>query len=263
MLLSRHTSLTTYFSHDVLALSGKIPWGRLKELVQDGPLRALHLGDNKFDVVDALGERTIPAIVWTMTGLKELQLGSLGYHGSIGDISGLRSLQKLYLNDNELEGPMPNFTELKQLVFLDIGDNELSGSITSSLGQCTKLEQAWLGNNKFDGPIPATLGCCRKLTRLSLAGNGELSGHLPDSLGQCTALVNLYLHKNSFEGPIPKTFSALTNLTDLRLGHTPKNKEKADNWKLEPPQNADLSSKEGEMEWKKDNAGILAFLAKL
>jgi Leucine-rich repeat (LRR) protein len=181
-----------------------------------------------------------------------LHLDQLGYRGSILEgISGLHSLRKLYLQDNELVGSMPDFSNLKQLVLLDLGDNKLTGSITASLGECRQLEQIWLGNNRFSGALPPSLGKCHKLERLSLGGNKLLCGNIPDSLAQCTALVDLYLHKNSFDGPVPTTFKALTNLENLRLGNN----------KLDTPEGAPL--KDGKMEWKRDYDGIQAFLAAL
>ena len=59
-------------------LRGKIPWERLAELVQEGPLRALHLGYNKFDVAEE-----IRPIVYTLSQLEELNLGHLGYKGTV------------------------------------------------------------------------------------------------------------------------------------------------------------------------------------
>ena len=59
-----------------------------------------------------------------------------------------------------------------------ITSNSLEGSISSEIGQCTKLTKLYLYNNSLDGFIPTEVGVLTKLKYLDISSN-YLNGTMP------------------------------------------------------------------------------------
>ncbi|KAI6673366.1 hypothetical protein NL676_001272 [Syzygium grande] len=110
-----------------------------------------------------------------------LGLSSMSIQGSlIGDIGGLTELRSLDLSFN----------------------TDLTGSLTTRLGDLSKLNTLILAGCGFTGNIPDELGKLSQLTFLAL-NNNKFTGKIPASLGKLSRLRMLDLGENQLNGPIP------------------------------------------------------------
>jgi len=121
---------------------------------------------------------------------------------SIGKLS---SLEKLYLDGNELKGAIPeSIGDLVQLTYLVLGQNKFKGNIPETIGNMVDLKHLSLQNNKLTGPIPEFIGNFEKLTVLYLNQN-DLTGPIPASIGNLVNLQHLALNGNDdLTGSIPE-----------------------------------------------------------
>ena len=100
----------------------------------------------------------------------QLDLQEFGLTGAVpAEIGQLRSLERLYLNDNKLT------------------------SLPAEIGQLTSLEKLWLDDNQLTS-VPAEIGQLTSLEKLYLRGNQLTS--LPAEIGQLTSLKLLWLCRN-------------------------------------------------------------------
>ncbi|KAF5738624.1 LRR receptor-like serine/threonine-protein kinase [Tripterygium wilfordii] len=87
-----------------------------------------------------------------------LNLTSMGIGGSLSPtIAKLTALTGILLGNNTLSGPLPDLSSLKMLEILHLEDNHFSGEIPSSLGDIDRLHELFLQNNNFTGQIPSNL----------------------------------------------------------------------------------------------------------
>ncbi len=64
----------------------------------------------------------------------------------------LKSLERLYLDQNEIFGPLASdIASLKSLKSIDVFDNQLTGGLPSQIMQLSNLEDAEFGRNQFTG----------------------------------------------------------------------------------------------------------------
>ncbi|KFK27996.1 hypothetical protein AALP_AA8G458100 [Arabis alpina] len=160
--------------------------------------------------------------------------------GKIPSLAGLKSLEKLFVNDNgfTLIDSEDFFTGLSSLQFVNLDNNPLRPwAIPSSLTDATSLAVFSASNCSLFGTIPDFHWRLRfpNLTALALSGN-SLEGELPrrfagssvqiltlnsqklsgsiSVLTQMPALTNVSLQENRFSGTIPD-FSPL--MTSLKL----------------------------------------------
>ena len=137
------------------------------------------------------------------------------------ELSGLSSLQSLFLDSNHLSGAIPpelgNLANLREMA---LRGNRLSGSIPPELGNLSNLERLDIGGNDLSGSIPAELGNLSSLQKLILGPN-SLSGSIPPELGNLSNLENLNLEHNDLSGSIPPELGNLTKLTGLSLKGNP------------------------------------------
>lgn len=124
-------------------------------------------------------------------------------------------LEKLYLNNNQLQGSVPTemglVTELRDL---NLHGNLLSGSLPSELGALTQTTDLVLDVNGFTGRIPTELGGMESLLLMDLSEN-VLSGPLPSELGLLGQLTSLYVPRNALSGALPSELGLMTSLTML------------------------------------------------
>ncbi|XVF38171.1 hypothetical protein REPUB_Repub20aG0077400 [Reevesia pubescens] len=84
-----------------------------------------------------------------------LNLTSMGLSGSLSpSIANLTALSGIWLGNNSLLGVIPDLSSLKLLEILHLEDNQLSGDIPSSLGDIGRLRELFLQNNNLTGRIP-------------------------------------------------------------------------------------------------------------
>ncbi|KAK4401649.1 Calmodulin-like protein 30 [Sesamum angolense] len=87
-----------------------------------------------------------------------LNLTGFGLSGSLPQsISKLTALKDLLLGDNKLSGNIPDLSSLKSLETLHLENNQFEGSVPSSLGELPHLREVYLQNNKLNGSIPDSL----------------------------------------------------------------------------------------------------------
>ncbi|KAF3457169.1 hypothetical protein FNV43_RR01826 [Rhamnella rubrinervis] len=145
---------------EVLALGGRtltrdvIALGKLKDNLQNPP-------------VDWNGDPCFPRqYSWTgitcsegpRTRVISLNLTSMGLSGSLSpSIANMTALTNIWLGNNKLSGPIPDLSSLKLLEILRLEDNKFTGEIHSSLGEIDRLHQLFLQNNYLTGQIPKTL----------------------------------------------------------------------------------------------------------
>ncbi|KAK4437880.1 protein disulfide-isomerase SCO2 [Sesamum alatum] len=90
--------------------------------------------------------------------IHSLNLTGLGLSGSLPQsISKLTALKDLWLGDNNLSGQIPDLSSLKSLETLHLENNQFEGSVPSSLGELPNLREVYLQNNKLNGSIPDSL----------------------------------------------------------------------------------------------------------
>ena len=165
---------------------------------------------------------TVPADLAGLPMLTELNLHTNRLTGSIpADLNGLRRLEKLLLHNNQLSGDIPNLSGLRSLEMLWLSgkDMGLTGGVPTWLNSMSGLESLSLwGNNLGDNgtrSIPNLTGMT-SLSLLKLQSN-NLTGGIPTWLGQMQSLRGLYIHANPLGGTIPRELGNLTRLRRIWL----------------------------------------------
>ena len=179
-------------------------------------LEELYLANNYDEMVEGSGlTGPVPAWLNGMTNMRELWLWGNRLSGTIPDLSGMTSLEKLKLASNKLTGGIPaSLGSMSNLKWLIINSNPLKGTIPD-LSSMTSLTHLWVHTNGLEGSIPATLGMLTKLDDLNLRDN-MLTGEIPD-LSSLDMLTRLRLHNNMLSGEVPATLGDLDRLRQLWL----------------------------------------------
>ncbi|XP_030465881.1 putative leucine-rich repeat receptor-like serine/threonine-protein kinase At2g14440 isoform X2 [Syzygium oleosum] len=87
-----------------------------------------------------------------------LNLTGIGLYGSLSPyLANMTALTGIWLGNNHLYGPIPNLSALRNLEILHLNDNELNGPIPSSLGAISGLKELFLQNNNLTGQVPSSL----------------------------------------------------------------------------------------------------------
>ncbi|KAM3245348.1 hypothetical protein ACQJBY_056587 [Aegilops geniculata] len=138
---------------------------------------------------------------WNLKSLKELQLSSSGWVGSIpSDLANMTSLEVIDLSFNQLMGLLPNKLEnLCNLTRMRFNGNNIGSSIGEFMGRLPKC--SW-----------------NKLQEFSVWG-GNMTGNLPIWIGNMTSLSVLEASENMLTGPLPVGVGALGNLKMLDLSY--------------------------------------------
>lgn len=187
-------------------LSGTIP----SNLGSLSNLRELDLSANGL-------QGTIPLEVRQLTTLIVLNLSGCGLSGNVPDLSGLTSIEKLYLGGNNFQGSIPtSIGSLTTLHTLFLGNNQLTGGIPSFLSNLSSLTYLGLGNNPLGGGMNTALCSLTNLYSLDLQYS-NLTGTIPDCLGDLPDLTFLYLEGNGLTGDIPPTVINSGRLQRLSL----------------------------------------------
>ncbi|POO02227.1 Malectin-like carbohydrate-binding protein [Trema orientale] len=100
-----------------------------------------------------------------------LNLTSMNLSGTLpSGIANMTALNGIWLGNNRLSGTIPDLSSLKRLEILHLEDNQFSGEIPSSLGYIESLRELFLQNNNLTGHIPSSLNGKPGLD-LRVAGN--------------------------------------------------------------------------------------------
>lgn len=202
--LSRLTLLSLYTN----LITGEIP----DEIGNLNRLTTLYLYANKFS-------GAIPSSLNSLSSLVILNISQNLFTGGITDLSGITSLQELYLHTNAgfTPGPIPAWIRnLSSLRILNVAGTVRTGTIPPFLGEMNNLTALHLYTNQLTGSIPNVLGNLTALTALNLSAN-QLSGSIPESIGNLTNLTTLSLNNNQLTGPIPASIGNLTKLLSLYI----------------------------------------------
>ncbi|RVX22239.1 putative LRR receptor-like serine/threonine-protein kinase [Vitis vinifera] len=71
-----------------------------------------------------------------------LNLSNMGLSGSLSpSVANLTALTNIWLGNNSLSGSIPDLSSLKRLEILHLEDNQFSGEIPSSLGSIDSLQE--------------------------------------------------------------------------------------------------------------------------
>jgi Leucine-rich repeat (LRR) protein len=194
-------------------------------------LSVLNLAYNRFT-------GTIPDDILRCQNLVSIDLSNNLLNGSVPDNIGniLKSLKKLNLGGNRINGRLPNISDLVSLTYLNLSSNSIQGPIPAVFHE--PLETIDLSNNQFDGYIPNV--DLTTLVYLDLSMN-KITGQFSDgfdwygslkhlnlafnkfsvqsfpSLGKLSSLEYLNMSNSSLTGQIPSDFSQLVSLKTLDL----------------------------------------------
>ncbi|KAH0470404.1 hypothetical protein IEQ34_000127 [Dendrobium chrysotoxum] len=127
----------------------------------------------------------------------------------------LKSLNKLYLNDNHLSDEKVGWdglSQLKSLTVLSLNKNRLT-TLPPSLGELTSLSELYISKNNITC-LPDELGCLNQLQFLRAQSNRISS--VPASIGNCSLLREVDLSANLLT-ELPETFGQLLNLKVLHV----------------------------------------------
>ncbi|KAJ0984537.1 hypothetical protein J5N97_002893 [Dioscorea zingiberensis] len=87
-----------------------------------------------------------------------INLTNFGLTGSLPQsIARLTAVKSIWLGGNKLHGPIPDMSSLKHLVSLHLEDNQFSGLVPPSLEKIEKLQELYLENNNLRGELPSSL----------------------------------------------------------------------------------------------------------
>ena len=170
----------------------------------------------------------IPDELDDLSNLRVLNLHSNSLSGGIPDLSGMTSLEELYLPNNAdydrdgrkvegsgLTGEIPAWLNgMANMRELWLWGNSLSGSIPDLSGM-TSLRKLKLANNDLTGGVPEASELPPNMTWLIIDRN-PLGGTIPD-LSSLPRLKLLWLHSNELEGMIPSGDMFPASLDDLNL----------------------------------------------
>jgi len=150
---------------------------------------------------------TLPAVLGTLTSLRELRMGKNKMHGTIPpSIAALPNLVNVNLAENRITGTLHPFRSIK-LRTLDLGSNDLHGSIPASfLAADSSFQYLSMTKNRLSSTIPESLSNLISIDTLNLSDN-NLHGTIPRSLGKLALLKHLHLNNNFFVGQIPPTLA--------------------------------------------------------
>ncbi|KAL9237933.1 hypothetical protein vseg_012424 [Gypsophila vaccaria] len=87
-----------------------------------------------------------------------LNLTGKGIAGSVSpSIGNLTGIIHLWLGNNKLTGPLPDMSSMKLLETLHLENNQFEGVIPESLAKLPRLREIYVQNNKFTGGVPNSL----------------------------------------------------------------------------------------------------------
>ncbi|XP_057787520.1 probable LRR receptor-like serine/threonine-protein kinase At1g67720 isoform X1 [Salvia miltiorrhiza] len=87
-----------------------------------------------------------------------LNLSGYGLSGKLSpSIARLTGLRHIWLGDNKFSGVIPDLSPLKALETLHLENNQFEGPVPPSLGQLPNLQQVFLQNNKLNSSVPEPL----------------------------------------------------------------------------------------------------------
>ncbi|KAI3889875.1 hypothetical protein MKX03_017798 [Papaver bracteatum] len=172
----------TYMDLSMNSLSGKLP----DDLGNGISLAFLNISKNSFG-------NELPDNIWKASSLQIFSASFSNLIGKIPDFIGCKSLYKLDLEGNSLNGSIPwNIGDCKKLLALNLKQNSLSGIIPWELSKIPSITDVDLSHNSLTGSIPLDFEHSSTLEFFNVSYN-NLTGSIPSS---GTTFPNL--HPSSF-----------------------------------------------------------------
>lgn len=162
--------------------------------------------------LSGIGLVTVPAEVWTLTELQDLQLSNNRIVSIPEDVGNLVQLERLGLAGNRLRTLPAGIGKCVCLEGLWAHGN-LIGSLPDTIGELGRLRNIMLAGNRLRS-LPATVSELKYLEELSLPGNELVE--LPESIGGAAMLRVVDLHGNKLRS-LPASLGALRGLEDLSV----------------------------------------------
>ncbi|KAL3510356.1 hypothetical protein ACH5RR_029757 [Cinchona calisaya] len=139
-----------------------------------------------------------------------IQIGGQGLTGSLPEnLNSLTSLQILELMDNQLTGPLPSLSGLSSLQRILLSNNNFTYIPPDFFTGMIALQEVYLDYNTFSSwVIPDSIKSSSGLSVFS-ATSANISGSIPDFFGPDTfsGLTKLHLSYNNLVGGLPRSFS--------------------------------------------------------
>lgn len=139
-----------------------------------------------------------------------IQIGNQGLTGSLPtSLNKLTNLQILEVHWNQLTGPLPSLSGLDSLQRILLNNNNFTSIPPDFFKGMTSLQAVYLDYNPFSSwVIPDSLKDASALNTFS-ASSANISGTIPEFLSSSSfsGLTTLHLSFNSLEGGLPSTFS--------------------------------------------------------
>lgn len=160
----------TYVDISKNNFSGEIP----KDLGNAAKLAYLNVSEN------SLGTQ-LPSNIWSSPSLQIFSAFSCKLVGEIPDFIGCRSLYKIELHDNFLNGSIPwDIDHCEKLLSLNLRQNLLTGIIPWEISTLPSITDVDISHNLLTGTIPANFDNCSTLEIFNVSFN-LLTGRIPSS----------------------------------------------------------------------------------
>ncbi|OVA16198.1 Protein kinase domain [Macleaya cordata] len=151
--------------------------------------------------------------------ITRIQLRNLGITGSLPpNLNSLTSLERLELQGNKISGDLPSLSGLSSLEVLFLSENNFSSIPSDFFSGLSSIQSIVLDKNPFlPWTIPDSFKSATTIQNFS-ANSANIIGKIPDFLGENNfpGMVELHLSMNSLEGGIPASFAG-TSIQSLWL----------------------------------------------
>ncbi|CDY40785.1 BnaAnng06480D [Brassica napus] len=155
------------------------------------------------------------SVLQNMTSLTEVSLQGNAFSGPLPDMSGLVSLTKFNVRENQLTGLVPSsFTELQSLAVVNMTNNLFQGSTPTFKAKNIAVDIT-PRLNSFCSDSP---GVPSDITVINFKGMG-LKGTISPRFADLTSVRVINLSQNNLTGVIPQEITKLTSLATLDVSN--------------------------------------------
>ncbi|XP_004307799.1 PREDICTED: leucine-rich repeat receptor-like protein kinase TDR [Fragaria vesca subsp. vesca] len=165
-----------------------------------------------FDLSNNYFTGLIPTDLGNAAKLEYLNISNNPLHSALPqNIWNATSLQIFSAISSHLTGKIPDFIGCRSLYKIELHSNDLNGTIPWDIGHCEKLLSLSLSRNSLTGIIPWEISALPSITDLDLSYN-FLSGTIPSNFDNCRTLETFNVSFNLLTGPIPSSGVVFRNL---------------------------------------------------
>ncbi|KAK6926421.1 Leucine-rich repeat [Dillenia turbinata] len=120
-------------------------------------------------------------------------------------------LQIFSARNSRIVGKIPDFIGCKSVYKIELDNNFLNGSIPWDISHCNRLLSLNLRRNSLTGIIPWEISTLPVITDVDLSYN-YLTGTIPTDFDNCSTLESFNVSYNLLTGPIPNSGTIFPNL---------------------------------------------------